>query len=68
MSTILGKIADLRLSRLAEEMKRTSRDELEQRAHQTKPPVDFAGVFAGPRIHVIAEIKKGSPSQRNTPA
>ena len=63
MSTILGKIADLRLARLAEEMKTTSRDELEQRAHQTKPPVDFAGVFAGPRIHVIAEIKKGSPSR-----
>jgi indole-3-glycerol phosphate synthase len=63
MSTILGKIADLRLARLAEEMKTTSRDELEQRAHETKPPVDFAGVFPRSRIHVIAEIKKGSPSR-----
>jgi len=63
MTTILGKIADLRLARLAEEMRRTSRDELELRAHETKPPVDFAGVFAGSRVHVIAEIKKGSPSR-----
>jgi indole-3-glycerol phosphate synthase len=63
MSTILGKIADLRLVRLAEEMKTTSRDELEQRAHETKPPIDFTGVFAGSCIHVIAEIKKGSPSR-----
>ncbi|MGO9571283.1 MAG: indole-3-glycerol phosphate synthase TrpC [Desulfomonilaceae bacterium] len=63
MSTILGKIADLRLTRLAEEMRKTSRDELELRAHETKPPVDFAGVFTGSRIHVIAEIKKGSPSR-----
>ena len=63
MTTILGKIADLRLARLAEEMKTTSRDELEQRAHETKPPVDFAGVFPGSRINVIAEIKKGSPSR-----
>jgi len=63
MSTILGKIADLRLARLAEEMKTTSRDELEQRTHETKPPADFAGVFPGSRINVIAEIKKGSPSR-----
>jgi indole-3-glycerol phosphate synthase len=63
MSTILRKIADLRLARLAEEMKTTSREELEQRAHRAKPPVDFAGVFAGSGMHVIAEIKKGSPSR-----
>jgi indole-3-glycerol phosphate synthase len=63
MSTILGKIADLRLARLAEEMKITSRDTLEQRASETKPPIDFFGVFAASHIHVIAEIKKGSPSR-----
>jgi indole-3-glycerol phosphate synthase len=63
MTTILGKIADLRLARLAEEMKTTSLGELEQRAHEAKPPVDFAGVFPRSRIHVIAEIKKGSPSR-----
>ncbi len=63
MSTILRKIVDLRLTRLAEEMQTTTQDTLEQRALGIKSAVDFAGVFAGSRIHVIAEIKKGSPSR-----
>ncbi len=63
MSTILRKIVDMRLTRLAEEMQTTSQDTLEQRALGIKSAVDFAGVFAGSRIHVIAEIKKGSPSR-----
>ncbi len=63
MTTVLDKIADLRLTRLAEEKKTTSRPALEKRAVETSPPVDFAEVFGGSRIHVIAEIKKGSPSR-----
>ena len=63
MSTILRKIVDMRLTRLAEEMQTTSQDTLEQRALGIKSAVAFAGVFAGSRIHVIAEIKKGPPSR-----
>ena len=63
MSTILRKIVDMRLTRLSEEMQTTSQDTLEQRALGIKSAVAFAGVFAGSCIHVIAEIKKGSPSR-----
>jgi indole-3-glycerol phosphate synthase len=63
MTTILRKIADLRLTRLAKEKQTTSRDALERTALKMEPPVDFAKVFGGSPIHVIAEIKKGSPSR-----
>lgn len=63
MTTILDKIAELRLTRVAEEKQTTSQDVLEQKALETDPPMDFAEVFRGSRIHVIAEIKKGSPSR-----
>ncbi len=63
MSTILDKIAELRLTRVAEDKRTTSRDALERKAHETPPPANFAEVFDRSRIHVIAEIKKGSPSR-----
>ena len=33
------------------------------RAHETPPPPDFAAAFAEPGAHVIAELKKASPSE-----
>jgi indole-3-glycerol phosphate synthase len=63
MTSILRKIADLRLTRLAEEMQTTGLEVLEQRAVETKQPKDFADVFTASGIHIIAEIKKGSPSR-----
>ncbi len=63
MTAILSKIAELRLTRLAEEMRTVSQETLEQRAYERRPARNFAGVFAEPGIHVIAEIKKASPSR-----
>jgi indole-3-glycerol phosphate synthase len=36
---------------------------LETRANQRPPAADFAGVFRAPGIHIIAEVKKASPSR-----
>ncbi len=63
MTAILRKIAGLRLNRLAQEMRAVSRETLEQRASDGQPAQNFAEVFAQPGIHVIAEIKKASPSR-----
>ncbi|MBI4964622.1 MAG: indole-3-glycerol phosphate synthase TrpC [Desulfomonile tiedjei] len=63
MTTILYKIVQARLARLAEEQFVTSVDVLASRATETAPPLDFASAFKGPGIHVIAEIKKASPSK-----
>ncbi len=37
--------------------------ELRERAQATPVPSDFAAAFAGPGLHVIAELKKASPSE-----
>lgn len=37
--------------------------ELRERAQALPPPPDFAAAFAGPGLHVIAELKKASPSE-----
>ncbi len=36
---------------------------LSERAAAMPPPPDFAAAFAGPGLHVIAELKKASPSE-----
>lgn len=63
MGTILDKIVAARLARLAEEKAAASLDVLKQRASEKSPPLDFAGAFRGPGIHIIAEVKKASPSK-----
>jgi indole-3-glycerol phosphate synthase len=63
METIFDKIVAARLARLAEERRATSEDVLERAASERKPPMDFASAFSGSGIHVIAEVKKASPSK-----
>jgi indole-3-glycerol phosphate synthase len=63
MRNILEKITRVRLDRLEGEKKARSIESLEQQAIATKPPLDFSAAFHGPGIHVIAEVKKASPSK-----
>jgi indole-3-glycerol phosphate synthase len=63
MNDILIKIAQIRLERLATEKRLTSLAAVEQKASAKAPPLDFLGAFAEPGIHVIAEVKKASPSR-----
>jgi indole-3-glycerol phosphate synthase len=63
MSNILEKIARVRLDRLAEEKKARSIESLEQEAMVREPALDFSSAFHGPGIHVIAEVKRASPSK-----
>jgi indole-3-glycerol phosphate synthase len=63
MNGILKKIARLKLERLAAEKRLVSRETMEQKAAQKARPLDFLGAFAKPGIHVIAEVKKASPSK-----
>ncbi len=63
MSTILEKITRVRLGRLAREKKAKSIDFLEHRALAGEPPLDFFAAFQGPGVHIIAEVKKASPSK-----
>jgi indole-3-glycerol phosphate synthase len=62
VSTILEKIASIRRKRLAEQMGCTSRELLESRAQDREPALDFLAALSAPGTHVIAEIKKASPS------
>jgi indole-3-glycerol phosphate synthase len=63
MSDILKKIVKIRLERLAAEKRLIPMENLEQKASETAPPLHFPGEFAEPGIHVIAEVKKASPSK-----
>jgi indole-3-glycerol phosphate synthase len=63
VDTILHKITRIRGTRLAEEMSRTSLETLQEAAMQRSPARDFAGAFVGPGMHIIAEVKKASPSR-----
>ncbi len=62
MSTILEIIASTRQSRLIQEKERTSQGVLERRASEIPPALDFHAALARPGFHVIAEVKKASPS------
>ena len=63
MNDILKKIAKIKSERLAVEKRLIPLDALEQKASAKAPPLDFLGAFAKPGIHVIAEVKKASPSK-----
>jgi indole-3-glycerol phosphate synthase len=63
MNDILQKIAKIKSERLAAEKRLMPLDALERKAAAKAPPLDLLGVFAEPGTHVIAEIKKASPSK-----
>ena len=63
MNDILKKITQIRLERLAAEKRLIPLKILERKASAKAPPLDFLGAFAEPGIHVMAEVKKASPSK-----
>lgn len=62
MSTILETIASIRGKRLAQQVRSTSRELLESHAREREPALDFLAALSAPGVHVIAEVKKASPS------
>jgi indole-3-glycerol phosphate synthase len=64
MSDILAHIANYKLHEVAERKARTSLADLDARAAAAGPPRGFArALAAAPRLALIAEIKKASPSR-----
>ncbi len=63
MVNILEKIAAVRRERLEKEKKAVSLAELERLAAGQAPPLDFVSALSKPGVHIIAEIKKASPSK-----
>ncbi|HMK35517.1 MAG TPA: indole-3-glycerol phosphate synthase TrpC [Desulfomonilaceae bacterium] len=63
MATILEKIVYSKRNRVAHEKDIKSMETLEQEALARKEPLDFLAAFGGPGIHIIAEVKKASPSK-----
>lgn len=63
MVNILEKIAAVRRERLEQEKKAVSLAELERLAADQAPALDFVSVLSRPGVHIIAEIKKASPSK-----
>mgnify|MGYP001567441246 CR=1 FL=1 len=63
-SNVLEKIADTVRQRLIEAQARVSSSELQEEWQIRKPkPKDLTRIFAEPGFHIIAEVKKASPSQ-----
>ena len=63
MSDILNEIVAKNRPALADRKRLRPLAELERAAKDLPPRPGFAGAFAGPGIHVIAELKKASPSK-----
>lgn len=63
MATILQEITRTRLARLKSEKKERSLLALTEKALSQEPALDFSAAFDGPGIHIIAEIKRASPSK-----
>ena len=63
MADILAELSEMR--RRDAEFRARSLPEVELRARveAMPPPPDFAAAFSGPGLHVIAELKKASPSE-----
>lgn len=60
--TILDEIIDARLKRVFKAKMRMPLIMLKQMMHNRPPRRDFAAALAGPGLHVIAEMKRASPS------
>jgi tryptophan synthase beta subunit len=59
---VVAEIADRRRADIREEMARLSLDDHLAAAAATPPPRDLVGRLAAPGLHLIAEIKRSSPS------
>ncbi len=65
MGTILDQIVETKLAELAEAQSRRPLTDVQRAVREVDPPRDFHGALAVPptrAVHVIAEIKKRSPS------
>jgi indole-3-glycerol phosphate synthase len=62
MSTILDQIVAEKQCEIAEAKRRCPAVELEREIKNLPPPRDFEAALRRPRIQVIAEVKKASPS------
>jgi indole-3-glycerol phosphate synthase len=58
----LDKIVDQKLAELEQEQKDTPLSELEAAVREKSPPLDLAKALAGDSLHLIAEVKRASPS------
>jgi indole-3-glycerol phosphate synthase len=63
MTTYLDAIVERRRRDLAARTAAMPLAELQARARKLPPPLDFAGALRKPGIHVIAEVKRASPSR-----
>jgi tryptophan synthase beta subunit len=59
---VVAEIAERRRADVREEMARLSLDDHLAAAEATTPPRDLVGRLAAPGLHLIAEIKRSSPS------
>jgi indole-3-glycerol phosphate synthase len=60
---VLAEIARYTRTRIAREMEALPRTELEKRAARAREPRPLREAFEQPGLHVIAEIKRASPSE-----
>lgn len=63
MSDILKQLSDLRRADAEERENSVSMSEMTRRAEAAPAPLDFAAAFRGDGVHVIAELKRASPSE-----
>ena len=63
MGDILRELSDMRRVDAEAREKTISMSEMMRRAEAAPPPRNFAGAFRGEGTHVIAELKRASPSE-----
>ena len=63
MATILDEILALKREEVEAAKLDVPMREIERRAGEASPPRDFAGMLRGPKVKIIAEIKRASPSE-----
>ncbi len=61
--TILDEIVDNRRAEVARQRLRVPEAELRTRIEAIDPPRNFLGMLTGPKVRVIAEVKRASPSE-----